>query len=307
MRIIDYFLGPAVIAALMTYALGQFDGARKERRSAKSLAFVCWYGARRLPVRMPRWIIFLVSTLRSCLHKPTNQVVQATPPTQKVVAFIANNGRVPLSSDDLFKSTPLKLRLSGDGQLVDVRIHYTSEQTADIKLTGERTFLRRPKNYLTERDIRFGYIAPGHGLVLEIEYSTHGKTPASFSLSGPVNGMKGSIQQQVLFEIEIENKQRRRRQRRSETLRLWMGVLIMVGAVIIAAFDTYANGGRFAMTKHLPFWFTLGLLGVGEIIALVAWFRVAQVRKIPVALRYWEPPLNVLPLAAIHSNDRTIA
>ncbi|KVB66122.1 hypothetical protein [Burkholderia cepacia] len=309
MKIIDSFLPPAVqavvIGTLVTYALSQFDGVRKERRSSKSLVFICWYGARRLPVRLPRWITFVASVLRSRFRKPVDQIVLPTPSTQKVVVFIANNGRVPLSSEDLFKSTPLKLRLSGDGQLVDVRTRYESDQIAGIKLTGERSFLRRPKNHLIEREITFAYMAPGHGFALEIEYSTLGKTPVSFSLSGPVNGMKGSIQQQILFEIDIENNQRRRRERRSEILRLWIGVLMMVVAVIVGVVDAYANGGRFVMTKSLPYWSTLGLLAVGEIIALVAWFRVEQVRKIPAALRYWEAPQQPPGLSAILTTDRT--
>ncbi len=227
-----------------------------------------------------------------------DQVVRPATRKRRVVAFIANNGRIPLSGEDLFHSTPLKLKLSGDGQLVDVRIRYASEQTADLKVSGARTFFRRSKGDLTERTIRFGYMAPGHGLALDIDYEVHGPEPVSFSLSGPVKGMKGSIPQQVLFEIEIEDTQRRRRQRRSENGRLWLGSLMMAGAMISGGVEAVTNG-HVSVTKSVPYWFTLGILLAGEIIALGAWFRVKQVRKIPSALRFWDPSPKYIPRADI--------
>lgn len=303
MALLDILLPPAVLGSVITYALGHFDGLRKERRSAKSLVFVCWYGARPLPVRLPSWMAMVAPIFRKHVHPAADQIARPATRKRRVVAFIANNGRTALSAEDLFHSTPLKLKLSGDGQLVDVRIRYASEQTADFKVSGERTFFRRSKNDLTERKIRFGYMAPGHGLALDIEYEVHGPEPVSFSLSGPVKGMKGSIQQQVLFEIEIEDTQRRRRQRRSETGRLWLGSLMMAGAMIIGSVEAVTNG-RFSVSKFWPYWFTLGILLVGEIIALVAWFRVEQVRKIPTSLRFWEPPRKYVPRTLIDPRDR---
>ncbi|WP_186063315.1 hypothetical protein [Burkholderia gladioli] len=302
MALLDILLPPAVLGSIMTYALGHFDGLRKERRSAKSLVFICWYGARPLPVRLPRWMALAASIFRKHLHRAADPIAQPATRRRRVVAFIANNGRTALIAEDLFHSTPLKLKLSGDGQLVDVRIRYASEQTADLKVSGARTFFRRSKSDLTERTIRFGYMAPGHGLALDIDYEVHGPEPVSFNLSGPVKGIKGSIPQQVLFEIEIEDTQRRRRQRRSENGRLWLGSLMMAGAMIIGSVEAATNG-HFSASKFWPYWFTLGILLAGEIIALGAWFRVKQVRKIPSALRFWEPSHKYVPRTLTDPRD----
>ncbi len=290
---------PAVLAVPFRYGLDWFDGIRKEKHGAKGLAFVCWYGVQRRPRRLPRWMTFIASKVKTHIMRRGQQATQAGTPTKKAIAFVFNSGRIPLRTDDLFQSKPLKLMLSGDGQLNRARVRFESDQTAGIQLTGERSFLRRPKHHLTERVLTFSYLASGHGLVLEIEYT--GQEPVTFSLSGPVNGMKSSIQQQRLYEIDIVDSRRRQRQRRAETWSLWIGSMMMAGAVVKTAVDLI-HGGHAAASADWTFWVTIFVMGAGEWLALSAWYRVKQVKKIPTALRFWEssPNARFVPAA-----DRT--
>lgn len=290
---------PALLAVPFRYGLDWFDGVRKEKHGTKGLAFVCWYGLQRRPHRLPRWMNFIASKIRTHLLQQGQRTPQAGAPTKTAIAFVFNSGRIPLKVDDLFQSKPLKLMLTGDGQLTRVNVRFESDQTAGVRLTGERRFLRRPQNHLTERALTFAYLAPGHGLVLEIVYTAH--EPVTFSLSGPVNGMKSSIQQQRLYEIDIVNSRRRQRQRRAETWSLWIGSLMMAGAVVKTAVDLI-HGGHAAASADWTFWVTIFVMGAGEWLALSAWYRVKQVRKIPTALRFWESSPNARFVSAA---DRT--
>lgn len=280
---------PALLAVPFRYGLDWFDGVRKEKHGAKGLAFVCWYGLQRRPHRLPRWMTCIASKVKTHLMRRGQQATQAGAPTKRAIAFVFNSGRIPLKTDDLFQSKPLKLMLSGDGKLTGVRVRFESDQTAGIRLTGERSFLRRPKHHLTERALTFAYLASGHGLVLEIEYT--GQEPVTFSMSGPVSGMKSSIQQQRLYEIDIVDSRRRQRQRRAETWSLWIGSLMMAGAVVKTAVDL-THGGHAAASRDWTFWATLSVMGAGEWLVLSAWYRVKQVKKIPTALRFWESSSN---------------
>ncbi|WP_155123285.1 MULTISPECIES: hypothetical protein [Burkholderia cepacia complex] len=283
-------IAPAVLAVPLKYAFDFFDGVRKERRGVKGLAFVCWYGPQRRPLNLPGWIRFVASKIRNCFQSRGNRPTHGVLSTNKAIGFIFNSGQVPLKADDLFKSKPLRLVLSGSGELNDVSMRFESDQTADIRLTGERTFLRRPKNHSKERAIAFSYMAPGHGVAVEIEYSARG--PVSFSLSGPVNGMRRSIQQQVLFEVDIESSQHRLRQRRSAVVRLWVGGLLMVAAITMAAIDVLFKGDHFLPTRDWTYWLSMVALAVGESMALMAWDHFRQPKKIPAALRYWDTAKN---------------
>ncbi|MGU7770136.1 hypothetical protein ACV229_08125 [Burkholderia sp. MR1-5-21] len=180
--------------------------------------------------------------------------------------------------------------------MTDVRVRFESDQIAGIRLTGGKKFLRRPKHHLTERAIEFAYMAPGHGVAVEIEYSARG--PVSFNLSGPVNGMRRSIQQQVLFEVDIESGQHRQRQRRSAVVRLWFGGLLMVAAITKTLIDILVNSDHFTPAKDWTYWLSMGSLAVGESMALMAWDHFRQPKKIPAALRYWDPAKNepVIPV-----------
>ncbi|WP_199544573.1 hypothetical protein [Paraburkholderia kururiensis] len=287
---------PALLAVPARYAFDWFDGIRKEKRGAKGLAFVCWYGARRQAPRLPRWMTFVASKTRTLFPRRAAEAMQQAPSSRKAIAFIFNSGRVPLSAEDLFTSRALKLALSGDGQLVDVRIHYESEQSAGIRFDGERTFLRRPKNHLTERTVSFAYMAPGHGVAVEIDYTS--STPVIFSLSGPINGLKNPIQQQVLFEVDIEDTQRRTRWHRTETFKLWAGIVMMALAVAGMMFDVF-SGGHAGIGRGWRFWAIMTLMMVGEWIALTTWYHLGQRRKVPAALRYWEHPENASTISVV--------
>jgi hypothetical protein len=133
-------------------------------------------------------------------------------------------------------------------------------------------------------------MASGHGLVVDIEYTAHG--PVSFSLSGPVSGMKSSIQQNVLFDIDIEDKRRRRRQRRVDAWRLGIGSLMMAGAVTKTGLDVL-HGGHAVISRDWSYWLAMSLMLIGELMFLFAWYRMKQVKKIPAALRFWVPPRKV--------------
>jgi hypothetical protein len=291
----------ALLAIPVKYAFDRFDGVRIEKHGAKGLAFVCWYGLQRRPPRLPRWVKFVASKVAACLPQRGDRAGQHATSTKKAVAFIFNSGRVPLKTDDLFQSKPLKLALIGDGQFVDVKLRYESDQTAGIRLTGERKFLRKPKHYLTERALEFAYLAPGHGLVLDIEYIA--EEPVTFSLSGPVSGMKGSIQQKTLFEIDIENDRNRARQRRTDKWRLLIGSFVIAAAAIRMGFDI-AHGDHAAINRDWTYWTALCVIMSGEWLALAAWFRMKQVRKVPAALRFFEPPPNS---PSVRMTDRTSA
>ena len=288
--LLQLLAAPALLAVPFRYAFDWFDGVRKERDGAKGLAFVCWYGLQHRPRRLPRWVTFIAAKVRAGLSWRHDRVTPHGPSTKRAVAFIFNSGRVPLKKDDLFRSKPVKLALAGPGQLLDVKIRLESDQTAGLRLTGERALLRKPKNHQTERALTFAYMASGHGLVVDIEYTAHG--PVSFSLSGPVSGMKSSIQQNVLFEIDIEDSRRRQRQRRVDAWRLWIGSLMMAGAVTKTALDVL-HGGHAASSRDWSYWLAMSLMGIGELMVLFAWYRMKQVKKIPAALRFWESPRKV--------------
>ncbi|MBN3748318.1 hypothetical protein G3N96_23255 [Burkholderia sp. Se-20373] len=198
-------------------------------------------------------------------------------------------------------SKPLKLILSGDGELLDVAIRLESDQMVGIKLAGNRTIFRKPPNYRTERSITFSYMAPGHGLVLDIEYSAN--APITFSISGPVNGMKNAVQQQILFDVDIENSRRLRRQRLAETLKLWLGGLMMASSTVFMVFDA-STGGHAISSRGWTYWLTMGVMAIGEWLAIVAWHRLKQPKKVPATLRYWEPATKTRPIPII---DRATA
>lgn len=289
----------ALLAVPVRYAFDRYDGVRNEKHGGKGLAFVCWYGLQRRPPDLPRWMKFVVSKGAACFPRHGIREAQYETSTKKAVAFVFNSGRVPLKTDDLFQSKPLKLALVGDGQLVDVRLRYESDQTAGIRLTGERKFLRKPKYHLTERALTFAYLAPGHGLVLDIEYIA--PKPVKFNLSGPVSGMKGSIQQNTLFEIDIENDRKRARQRRRDMWSLLIGSF-MIAVAAIRMWVDIAHSGHAAINRHWTYWTAIGVIVCGEWLALSAWYRMKQARKIPAALRFWEPPSNS---PSVRITDRT--
>ncbi|MEX3693037.1 hypothetical protein AB3X91_34335 [Paraburkholderia sp. BR14263] len=288
--LLQFVAGPAVFAVFIKYLLDRFDGALKERHGAKSLAFVCWYGPHRRPRRFPHWVTSLASVIRRSFRRERKPIDEHAPSSRKTIAFIFNNGRVPLTTDDLFTAAPLKLVLQGDGELTNVKVAFETDQTAAIKL-GQRAFLRRPKNYATERSLMFSYMAPGHGVAIEVEYRAS-KT-LGLSLQGPVKGMRNSVQQQILFEVDIENDERRRRRRRVDTWKLWVGGLMMAGAAVTMLLNARANSGRSAVDHSWQYWSAMLLMTIGEWTALSAWYRLKQRKKVPSRLRYWEPQENV--------------
>ncbi len=290
----DILLQPAIPAAFIgvfsKYALDRFDGFRKTRQDMKELAVVCWHGPLRRPLNLPRWVAQVITTTKNYFQRNRKQTSH-TSTTRNAIVFIFNRGQTPLTSDDLFKSKPLKLRLSGNGELLDVKIRHESDHTAGIKISGHRTIFRSSPNHLTERSITFSYIGPRHGVVLDIKYRA--ETLCNFSISGPIKGMKDEIQQQILFDVNLADSRHPQRQRRTDTRKLWLGGLMMASAAIYMIFDA-SMGGHVISSRNLAYWLDVGVTATGEWIAISAWYRLKQPKKVPAALRYWEPTRNPL-------------
>jgi hypothetical protein len=283
-------IAPATVplaGVLLKYLLDGFDGVRKERYGVKGLAFVCWYGPHRRPLRLPRWMIFMASNLRALVPDASkNQISpQATSNTKKAIAFLFNSGRVPLKADDLFENKPLKIVLSGNGQLVDAKIRFESDQIAGFKLIERRAHFFRPRNYLTERALAFTYLAPGHGVALDIEYTS--EEPVTFRLSGPVDGMKHSVQEKTLFGIDVDSPRRFEEKRKIVIRNICIGILLMSGASFEYFYLAFSHHGQSIITKDWTYLATLLTFVIGEWMALSAWELIKQPKKIPTALRYW--------------------
>lgn len=279
---------PAVIAVIIGFFLNKFDGIRKAKLENKSLSCVFWYGALPMPRNVPEWVGVLVKSIKKYfLKKSTPQPIYSS--SERAIVFVINNGRIVLKSDDLFKKTPLSLLLS-EGEIVSAKIIFESEQVSDAKLWGAPSFFRKPKHHLSERKVGFGYIAPNHGFVIEIEYRRSGTS--MFSLSGPVSGMKQAVKQQVLYEVDIEDIPAYKRRAKSDLWRVRLGGFVMLVCVFGMLTSPWQYSWHPVSANTLTYQILLLVFSVAEFIALLAWFRIAQMKKIPTALRYWEFPLK---------------
>ncbi|WP_333985507.1 hypothetical protein [Burkholderia orbicola] len=105
--------------------------------------------------------------------------------------------------------------------------------------------------------------------------------------------MKDEIQQQILFDVNLADSRHPQRQRRTDTRKLWLGGLMMASAAIYMIFDA-SMGGHVISSRNLAYWLDVGVTATGEWIAISAWYRLKQPKKVPAALRYWEPTRNPL-------------